>query len=286
MKFNLKMIAVAAAMVSAGVANAAPTTVGTDSGSLVIGAFNVATKAWYLRDTGVLLNSFLPSSVTTLSGDGSVTGDKTPAVGLTLTKASAGYSNFGDSSFSTWLTGQTQSDIRWFVSAVDNSGTTTASNVKRFITSSKNASETATNGNLDGYTSSANAGGIGTLYANGSNGASVSTGATLDSAAAAWGTNFGLFTTGEDSHGQLGSAISLFYFARSAGTGVTTTAATGTRFGNGPTSYATVSLAANGDFAYTLAGPSVSAVPVPAAAWLFGSGLLSFGAFVRRRTAK
>jgi hypothetical protein len=45
-----------------------------------------------------------------------------------------------------------------------------------------------------------------------------------------------------------------------------------------------VTLAANGDFTYALA--PVSAVPVPAAAWLFGSGLLSFGAFVRRRTAK
>ena len=283
MKFNLKMIAVAAAMVSAGVANAAPTT-GGNNGSLVIAAYNTVSLAYYIRDTGLLLNSFLPNSVTTLSGDGAVTGDKTPAAGLTLTKASAGYSNFGDASFSSWLTGQTQSDIRWFVSAVDNNGTATSSNVKRFITSSKNASETATNGNLDGYIASANAGGIGTLYESGSNGASVSTGATLDSAAAAWGSNFGLFTSGEDSHGQLGSAISLFYFARSAGTSATTTAATGTRFGNGPSSFATVTLAANGDFTYALA--PVSAVPVPAAAWLFGSGLLSLGAFVRRRTAK
>jgi hypothetical protein len=60
MKFNLKMIAVAAAMVSAGVANAAPTT-GGNNGSLVIAAYNTVSSAYYIRDTGLLINSFLPN---------------------------------------------------------------------------------------------------------------------------------------------------------------------------------------------------------------------------------
>ncbi len=288
MKFNLKMIAVAAAMVSAGAAHAAPTTSG-NNGSLVIGAFNVSTNAWYLRDTGVLLNSFLPSSVTTLAADGggsAVTGDKTPAAGLTLTKASAGYSNFGDASFSAWLTGQTASDVRWFVSAVDDtSAGTNASPTsrKRFITAGTGL--TPTNGQLDGYVASGNAGGLGGFYASGTNGAVSSTGT---GAPGAFNTNFGLVA--DNSYlASLGDSVDLFYVVRSTQTSGTTTAATNTQFGNA-TGFAKVSLGANGDFSYTLDGgtPPVppSAVPVPAAAWLLGSGLLSFGAFVRRRTAK
>ena len=275
MKFNLKMIAVAAAMVSmTGAANAALAT--GNNGSLAIAAFNTVTNDWYIRDTGFLLNSFLPSSVTTYSGDSAVTGDKTPAAGLALSKSNT--ASFADASFSTWLGSQTQSDIRWFVSAVDSVGTATATNVKRYVTSSANASETSTNGNLDGYISTANAGGLGTVFASGTNGSLSSTGTLAPSA---WASNFGL---GADGLASLGQDVSLFYFSRSTGTGSTTTAADTTKFGNA-TGYATVNLAANGDFTYTLAGAPVSAVPVPAAAWLLGSGLMSFGAFARRRRA-
>jgi len=273
MKFNLKMIAVAAAMVSAaGAANAALTT--GNNGSLALVAFNTVTNVWYIRDTGYLINSFLPSSVTTLSGDGAVTGDKTPAAGLTVDKTTA--AGFADSSFSDWLTGQTTTDVRWFLSAVDNNGTATASNVKRFITSSANASETATNGNLDGYISGANAGGLNTVYTStgATNGALSSTGS---SAPVAWQTNFGL---GADGLALLDQAASLFYFSRSTGTGSTTTAANATQFGNA-TGFATVTLASNGDLTYV----APSAVPVPAAAWLLGSGLLAMGGVIRRRKA-
>ena len=278
MKFNLKMIAVAAAMVSAaGAANAALTT--GNNGSLAIVAYSESTKAWYIRDTGYLLNSFLPNSVTTLSGDGSVTGDKTPSAGLNLNSLNtSGFAT--DATWSSFIAGQTLADIRWFVSAVDSSGTATASNVKRFITSSANASETASNGNLDGYIASANAGGLATVYASGSNGATSSWAAAANSAApGAWSTNF---TLGADGLASLGDSVGLFYFARSTGTGSTTSFATKTQFGNA-TGYATVSLAANGDFTYNV--PAASAVPVPAAAWLLGSGLLAMGGAIRRRKA-
>jgi hypothetical protein len=261
---------------AAGAANAALAT--GNNGSLALVAFNTVTNVWYIRDTGYLMNSFLPSSVTTLSGDGAVTGDKTPAAGLTIDKTTA--ASFADASFSSWLTGQTQSDVRWFVSAVDSVGTATASNVKRFITSSANASETATNGNLDGYIASGNAGGLASVYADGSNGALSSTGSIVPGA---WTGNFGL---GADGLALLDQAASLFYFSRSSGTGSTTTAANATRFGNA-TGYATVTLAANGDFTYALAGQTAppSEVPVPAAAWLLGSGLLAMGGVIRRRKA-
>jgi hypothetical protein len=276
MKFNLKMIAVAAAMVSvAGAANAALAT--GNNGSLAIAAFNTSTNDWYIRDTGFLLNSFLPNSVTTLSGDGGVTGDRTPSAGLTLNASNtSGFAT--DATWSSFIAGQTLADIRWFVSAVDSSGTTTASNVKRFITSSANASETATNGNLDGYISSANAGGLATVYGSGSNGAMSSWAAATSSAApGAWATNF---TLGADGLASFGDSVGLFYFARSTGTGSTTSAATKTQFGN-VNGYATVSLAANGDLTYI----APAAVPVPAAAWLLGSGLLAMGGAIRRRKA-
>ena len=269
MKFNLKMIAVAVAMVSAaGAANAALTT--GNNGSLAIVAFNQVTNVWYMRDTGFLLNSFLPSSVTTLSGDGSVTGDKTPAAGLTIDKTVT--ASFGDSSFSTWLTGQTQTDVRWFVSAVDNTGTS-STNRKRFISSSADSGQTATNGQVDQYIASGAAGGLATLFGSGT--LSV----TGSDAPSAFGTNFGLGGTGLAS---LGDAVGLFYFARSTATGSTTTASTGTQYGN-VNGYATVSLAANGDFTYNV--PAASAVPVPAAAWLLGSGLMAMGGAIRRRKA-
>jgi hypothetical protein len=286
MKFNLKMIAVAAAMVSAaGAANSALTSASNgNNGSVALVAFNTVTNDWYIRDTGYLINSFLPSSVTTLSGDGAVTGDKTPAAGLTIDKNTT--ASFADASFSTWYTSQGATDlvrngnIRWFLSAVDSVGTS-ASNVKRFLTSSANASETAINDDVNVYVASANAGGLGAVYASGSNGALSSTG-TL--APADWLTNFGL---GDDGLASLNQSVGLFYFARSTGSGSGDENANATQFGNA-TGYATVTLAANGDFTYALAGAPVppSAVPVPAAAWLLGSGLLSFGAFVRRRTAK
>jgi len=270
MKFNLKMIAVAAAMVSmAGAANAGLAT--GNNGSLALVAYNQSTNAWYIRDTGYLLNSFLPSSVTTLSGDGSVTGDKTPDAGLTLDSSTN--TNFADSSFSAWLTGQTQSDVRWFVSAVDSVGVNSAAgtNRKRLITSSANADQAATNGNVDGYISTGNAGGLSTLFGSGT--LSV----TGTDAPSAFGTNFGLGAAGLAS---LGDSVGLFYFARNSGT--STTSSSATQFGNAA-GFATVSLAANGDFTYNV--PAASAVPVPAAAWLLGSGLMAMGGAIRRRKA-
>lgn len=277
MKLKLKMIAVAAAMASvAGVAHADLTAPGSNNGSLALVAFNTVTGAYYMRDTGFLLNDFLPSGVTTLSGDGSVVGNKTPAAGLTLDKTNT--ASFADATFSGWLAGQTFADVKWFLNAVDAVGTTTATNVKRFLTSSANAAEVATNGNLDGFVASGNAGGLGTIFGTGT--LSV----TGSGAPSPWSNNFNL---GADGLAAIDQGVSLFYFSRTVGTGSTAVAANTTQFGNG-TGFATVKLEADGDFSYTLAGASVeppAAVPVPAAAWLMGSGLIGMGGFIRRRKA-
>ena len=64
MKLKLKMIAVAAAMVAtAGSANAAIVGDFTQDGTLVVQAFNTVTNAYYIRDLGFTINSFLPTGV-------------------------------------------------------------------------------------------------------------------------------------------------------------------------------------------------------------------------------
>jgi hypothetical protein len=66
-----------------------------------------------------------------------------------------------------------------------------------------------------------------------------------------------------------GSPLALnFYSINSAGTTVS------------PTNGGQIFLNADGTVVYTAA---VGAVPLPAAGWLFGSGLLALGAMVRRR---
>lgn len=274
MKFNLKMIAVAAAMASlAGGARADLVGSTTGNPSLSLIAFNVVTKDYYIRDTGFLMNDFLPSSVTTLSGDGGVTGNKTPEAGLLLNAGNT--TNFADASFSSWLTGQTTADVRWMVSGADSLGTSTTSNVKRMITSSAVVGQTATNGLIDGYIASGNAGGV-SIFA-GSFGLST----TGNPNPQPFETNFGV---GGASLALLDQGVGLFYFARTVGTASASTLSNKTQYGNSA-GFATVTLASNGDFTYNLAAAEVSAVPVPAAAWLLGSGLVGIGGMIRRRKA-
>ncbi len=270
MKLKLKMIAAAVAMVSAAGAAQAGITVGNNP-SLNLIAFNTVTNAWYVRDIAYLMNSFLPSSVTTLSGDGAVTGDKTPEAGLLLNNTTN--ANFADASFSAWLAGQTASDVRWMVSGADNNGTS-ATNRKRVITTSI-INQTASNGQIDGYVASGNAGNLVDLTGTFGLSASGTSGATDGMF-----TNFGLGAAGLAS---LDQGAGLFYFARSTGGGSTTVASDKTQFGNSLYS-AMLTLESDGDFVYSLAG--VSAVPIPAAAWLLGSGLFGLVGMARRRKVK
>ena len=267
MKLKFKMIAVAAAMAAlAGGAQAGP--VGNNP-SLNLIAFNTVTQAYYIRDLGILFNDFLPNGVTTLSGNGPAGTPVTPELGLQFNKVSN--PTFADTAFSTWLTGQTLSDVRWAVSGADNTGNSTLTNVRRLITSSANPAESATNAGVDNYIASGNAGLVGDIV--GSN-LSVS---FLGNRPQPFTTNF---TIGADSLASLDQGVGLFYFARERGTGSTGTAALGGQYGNSG-GFATVLLKANGDFSYT----QVSAVPLPATAWMLGAGLMAIGGVIRRRKA-
>ena len=266
MKFNLKVIAAAVALAAAGSAHA--TIAGSNFGnsSLVITAFNSVTKSYYVRDTGFLLNTFLPSSITTAAGDGGVTGDKTPETGLMLDKNNT--PSFSDAAFGTWITGQNVSDIRWTVVASDSQSTNSTNLARSVLALSRAPISPVSNGVLTSTV-------LGVQAFNGFTGLS-NTGPTVP---AAFINNL-IGTGNAPTLGTLNNASSLFYFVRTQATGASSTGATATQFGNSG-GFAQVSLASNGDFSYTLA--PVAAVPVPAAAWLMGSGLLVVGGAIRRR---
>lgn len=262
---NFKLIAIAAAIASmAGTAQADLKPANTGNGSLSIVAFNTVSRNFYVRDTGFFINSFLPNSVTTLAGDGGVTGNKTPDYGLSLTLA--------DPSFSTWLTGQDASAVRWLVTASD-STSSAANGRSRLITSSTNEALTIRNDQITVYVASGNSGNLGGL-----------TGPFTTSFSAALGapnffdTNFGL---GAITLASLGQETGLYYAARTTATGSTSVSQVPVRYGNA-NGFATVSLASNGNFSYTA---PAAPIPEPSTLWLLGAGLMTVGALARRRLA-
>lgn len=269
-KITLRLVAAAAALVAATSAHADLTGFNTGNGSLTLYAYNTVTRAYYIRDTGMLLNDFLPSSVTTAAGDGGVTGTRTPEAGLTLNSSTN--ASFADASFSSWLTGQTTSDIRWALVAGDS--LSTGGGVQRLLSTSALANVVVSNGQVGNAVGGANIGNLPGL----AGAFGLSTSAT--SGAPTWMTSNG--GIGANTLASLDQGVGLYYFARN--TGSTAVQSTTTRFGN-TTGYAVVTLEADGDLTYVLAGEPVSSVPVPAAAWLLGSGLLGLGGMVRRRKA-
>ena len=272
MKLKLKMIAIAAALASlAGGAQADISTDNTQNGSMVLTVFNQLTKAWYIRDLGFTIDTFLPTGIAASVGGGGslLVGNRTPEAGLQLNAGNT--ANFSDAAWGTWFSAQTANDLRWNVTAGDN-----LLPVARMITSSANLLETATNGNVTNFSSSGNYGTAQGFFNPATLSRFDSTGATpyqasLDSN----------FLLGADGLATIGQDVGLFYFARISGT--TGAAANGGAFGNS-LNKAVVSLAANGDFSYTLA-PAVAEVPLPAAAWMMGAGLMAIGGMIRRRKA-
>ncbi len=277
MKLNLKMIAVAAAMVATGSAHAdlVGTNTAAGSSSLALVAFNTLTNAYYVRDLGFTLNSFLPSSITTAAGDGGVTGDKSPEAGLTLNKINT--ASFADAAFGTWLAAQTASAVRWTVSAGD-SLSTSATNVARLLlASTAPVSPAVSNGTVRNAVASANGN---TALALQNNPMSLST-----TGSAVLASYKGNLILQPNTLSSLDVAANLYYYVATAYAGASSTSATVTQFGNSA-GFASLTLASSGDLTYSLAAAAPpAAVPVPAAMWLMGSGLVGIGGMIRRRKA-
>jgi hypothetical protein len=212
--------------------------------------------------------------VTPLAGDGGTPGNKTPSTGLTLNGGNT--PNFSDSAFSTWLTGQTTSEVFWALVGGD-SLSAGVNGVSRLLTTGLTGLTPFTNGQVTNAVGGPNLGNLPGL----ANPFTLSK--SFASGAPSWmASNGGL--GGANTLTALGQGASLYYVARSAQSGPSGNASSTTEFGNNA-GKAVVTLALNGDLSYVLAAESVSAVPVPAAAWLFGSGLMALGGMVRRRRA-
>lgn len=274
---KLKMLAIAvAAMTLVGSAHADLSPSGSANGSLVLTAINITNNNWYMRDLGFFINTFLPSNITTASGDGGVTGDKTPATGLTLNGSNT--TNFADASFATWLAGEGIANVRWQVTSNDSTGIS-ATDRRRLIVSSANPNETFLNSNVTSFVNPANAGNLGGFFSQANPGATALSNTGTGYAAnglQGWG-------FGADSLATVGQGVDLFYAFRSSTTGGNeANAATFQKYFNA-TGNAVVTLAANGDFSYVLPGAPVGEVPLPASVWLMGAGLAAVGGFIRRR---
>jgi hypothetical protein len=274
MKLKLKLVAIAAAMASlSGVAHADLTSGSTvNNGSFSLLAFNTVTRDWYIRDLGYLINDFIPTGITTSAADGAVVGNKTGEAGQLINGSVK--SNFSDAAFGTWFAAQTAADVRWMVGAYDQISSSGSGSQRRTIVSSTNAAQTFQNGSLDTFVGTGSYGGL----FNFANPLTLSkTGIGMNAAA---DTGFSSFVT----LGLVGGAQNLYYNVRSAFTGSSSNQATITQYGNS-VGAASLTLAANGDLTYSLAPANVAAVPLPAAAWLMGAGLLGIGGMVRRRRA-
>ena len=273
MKLNLKMIAAAAAFAAAGSAQADIQSYNTGNGGFSVYAFNTATRAYYIRDLGMLLNQFITNSVTPLVGDnGGIAGTATPEAGLNL--------SYSDPAFSTWLTGQNTANIRWAVSSGD-ALSAGLNGVSRMVTSMATFGQVF-NAGVTNYVGGPNGGGLPALFGVNS-GISTThlTTSTGSSSLLTWADGNGILQPA--SLATLDQGVGLYYFARTAQTGGSSTPATTAQYANSLNA-AVVTLASNGDFTYALA-PAVAAVPLPASIWLMGAGLAAVGGMVRRRKA-
>lgn len=269
MNLNLKLIAIAAAMVASSGANAL-TNAALGNSSFALVAFNPDTNAYYVRDLGFRLNTWLPSSVTTsvLDGGGSaVTGTRSPEAGFNYT--------WGDTNgtFASWVSGQ--SSVLWTVAAGDNQATSGTTNVSRALVAFSKAPVVAiTNNTVRSSVGSAN--GVSGLTTQNPGLVYDATGATV------LPSFLSNNSYGNDKLTALGNSASLYYYAASVAIGGSGNPANFTIFGNSQNT-ATLTLASSGVLTYDL--QPASPVPAPAAAWLMISGQGVIGGMVRRRQA-
>lgn len=276
MKLKLKALAAVAAMAVAGQASAALSDAFVQNGTLFLTVYDSVTFRSYTRDLGVSLNDFLPTGALT-SGAGATVGP-------------TAYNFAGTSVFTAFAaTAATPSNLRWMITGVDAIEQDGTGDGSRFVSTYVSA-PSLVNGGIRSLAANA-VNFAGELVAN--SGVDFS-GAPTDGAfnegsitSSFSGSSFAAILANSGTPGTFGTGFGTqqFWFAATSndGSGNDTGVVNGTRFGNA-TNFATFSLAADGSVTYSLAADQVAAVPIPAAAWLLGSGLLGLGNIARRRS--
>lgn len=278
-RLKLKLAAVAAAVASAFAVPAHALVDGANNnGSLFLSVWDASNGGTWsgVYDLGYQINSFLPSGVSVVSNNGGpATGDKTPDAGLHLT--------FNVSSLLGSYSGSL-SNLSWDVVAADSSSATPTLNTRRLVTTvaqGTTSSVPLTNSGLSTVTG--NVGSSATFYntagcSAGSNAGNSCT--STDTGSNFWAGNVGFLNLSVA--GAIGSALNMLYVAQNGtNSGSTSLQPTSQLFANS-VGLATWTLGSNGTLSYDVAAVPAG-VPLPAAAWLFGSGLLGIVGISRRR---
>lgn len=266
-KFTLKALAAAVALGATANASAftLPSTAG--NGDMVLTAFDPVLGVSIVWAFGPKLGDFLPNALG---------GNKTPGSGLNLT--------FNVPNFSSLFGASAASNIRWNVTGADQLNSAANPDgvfeLLAIATTSSATNPTVSNSSVGTGASKQNAflTALNTVNGAGATVATASTAGEGDYAGnnANWGATWGGVTDIDaPTASGLGTTIGFWIFKQSSTAGLA--ASTKTRFGN-EAGFATWSLGADGVLSY-----NVPAVPIPAAAWLFGSALVGLAAVGRRR---
>jgi len=283
---KLKFLVAAVAIVAAGQASAAIVTSASGNGELFLSVYDSVAQKSYTRDLGLTIDQFSPTGAVAVASGSTLVFDPTatPAVAAGNVLSSGYKLTFGaDSLLASFMgtAGQLNAGITWGIGATDALG------VNRYLSTSNAAASTIgllTGGqlrafkNADVYLAAAN--GLGTNLT-GTNGSSTA----LPSDGAAYvANNMGDNWVGNanfSSMANVGTAQNFFQLS-TVGTGSTTKIAVA-QYQN-LDGAAAWNLAADGTLTYATA-PAPSAVPVPAALWLLGSGLIGMVGVARRKAA-
>jgi hypothetical protein len=276
---KLKLAALAAAVASALAAPAHALVGGAaNNGSLFVSVWDTSSGGSYsfVQDLGYQINSFLPSGVTDPSptnlNGGPFTGDKTPNAGLHL--------DFNVSSFLSSYTGSL-STLAWRVFAADSTASSPTTNERRLVTTvtqGTTSSSPLTNSGLTIVTT--NVGNSGAFY----NGAGCAAGSvagsnctSTDTSSASWAGN--VSTLNISSFGAIGDVLNMLYVAQNGTNPGSGTLQPSSQLFSNANGLASWTLSSAGQLSYDVP----AGVPLPAAAWLFGSGLLGIVGISRRR---
>ena len=277
---KMKLLVAAVALAAAGQASAAIVTSASGNGELFLSVYDAVAQKSYTRDLGITIDQFLSAgSIAPVSGSNfAFNPSATPAVGAGNVVSDGYHLTFGvDALLQSFMgnAGVLNSGITWGVGAMDGNG------VHRYLTTTNaTASTIATLNNTqvknfatsDVYLLAVNAL-TNAADSNGSITATPADGAAYVPAnfSSNWSGNANFDMTalvGQDQN---------FFMLNTVGTKATTKVAV-TEYLNA-NGNAVWNLASNGTLTYN----APSAVPVPAAVWLLGSGLIGMVGVARRR---
>jgi hypothetical protein len=243
----------------------------TNSSDLILVVENLTTQATYALDTGILINNVLPTASVTA---GTILGTSIPGLSQTITPTAA---------LTSFLASNPASGDSWTIEAGQYNGggvnTATASNIhvigaaKAIFTSNLG---TQNNGVVQGFNLNALVN-----YENGINN-DLNTGASLNPLLTGTEvTGTGLYGTNAQQKYQLIGAPDM----STVGTAAQLFGFTGNNTSGTLNSYVMGSAILGTDGTLTFSANPTSAVPLPAAVWLFGSGLMGLVGVSRRRKA-